>query len=130
MPDRSLFLSKTIGVRVTEDDYARLQALADAQGKPVGEWCRDVLLELARNPGGKPKPIDQALLAEVIALRTIVANLTYAFTSDGKVTREQMLAVIDRADKTKLKRATELLAQVCRNGDPKIAPQGPEKGES
>ena len=127
MPDRSLFLSKTIGVRVTEDDYASLQALAEAQGKPVGEWCRDVLLELARNPGGKPKPIDQALLAEVIALRTIVANLTYAFTSDGKVTREQMLAVIDRADKTKLKRAAELLAQVCRNGDPKIEPQGPEK---
>src|SRR5438309_2188257 len=110
MPDRSLFLNKTIGVRVTEDDYARLQVLADGEGKPVGEWCRDVLLELARDPGGKPKPIDQALLGEVIALRTIVANLTYAFTSDGKVTREHMLAVVDRADKTKLKRASELLA--------------------
>ena len=131
MPDRSLFLSKTIGVRVTEADYARLQALADAEGKPVAEWCRDVLLELVDHPAGKPKPIDQALLAEVIALRTIVANLTYAFTSDGKVTREHMLAVIDRADKTKLKRAAELLAQVCRNGDPnpKIEPQGPEKEE-
>jgi hypothetical protein len=130
MPDPSLFRSKTIGVRVTEDDYARLQVLADAEGKTVGEWCRDVLSGLAQNPGGKPKPIDQALLAEVIALRTIVANLTYAFTSEGKVTREQMLAVIDRADKTKLKRAAELLAQVSRNGDPKIEPQGPKKDES
>ena len=31
MPDPSLFRSKTIGVRVTEDDYARLQVLADAE---------------------------------------------------------------------------------------------------
>ena len=130
MPDRSLFLSKTIGVRVTEADYARLQALADAQGKPVGEWCRTVLLDLAQSLGDKPKPIEQALLAEVIALRTIVANLTYAFTSEGKVTREHMLAVIDRADKTKLKRAADLLAHVSRNGDPKIDPRGAEKGES
>jgi hypothetical protein len=130
MPDRSLFLSKTIGVRVTEADYARLQALADTEGKPVGEWCRAALLDLAQNSGDKPKRIEQALLAEVIALRTIVANLTYAFTSDGKVTREQMLAVIDRADKTKLKRAADLLAQVSRNGDPRVESQGTEKGES
>ena len=130
MPDRSLFLSKTIGVRVTDADYVRLQALADAEGKPVGEWCRTVLLDLAQNTGDKPKPIERALLAEVIALRTIVANLTYAFTSEGKVTREHMLAVIERADKTKLKRAVELLAQVCRNGDPKFEPQAGEKEES
>ena len=130
MPDRSLFLSKTIGVRVTEADYARLQTLADAKGKPVGEWCRDVLLELAQNPGEKPKPIDQMLLAEVIALRTIVANLTYTFASEGKVTREHMLAVIDRADKGKVKRAAEMLAQVYRNRYPKIEPQGGEKVES
>ena len=130
MPDRSLFLSKTIGVRVTEADYARLQALADVQGKPVGEWCRTVLLDLAQSLGDKPKPIEQALLAEVIALRTIVANLTYAFTSEGKVTREHMLAVIDRADKTKLKRAADLLAQISRNGDPNVESQGAEKGES
>lgn len=130
MPDRSLFLSKTIGVRVTDADYARLQALADAQGMPVGEWCRTVLLDLAQKSGDKPRPIEQALLAEVIALRTIVANLTYAFTSEGKVTREQMLAVIERADKTKLKRAADLFAQVGRNGDLRIEPQGPAKGES
>ena len=125
MPDRSLFLSKTIGVRVTEADYARLQVLADAQGKAVGEWCRDILLELANHPAGKP--IEQALLAELIALRTIVANLIYTFTKDGSVTREHMIAVVERADKTKLKRAAELLAQVCRNGDPKIEPEDPEK---
>jgi hypothetical protein len=56
------------------------------------ERCRDVLLELADHPIGKP--IGQALLAEVIALRTIVANLIYSFTSEGKVTREQSSEVL------------------------------------
>lgn len=123
---RAPLLEKTIGVRVTEADFARLQTLADAQGKPVGEWCRDALLELAKNPGGKPKPVDHVLLAELIALRTIVANLVYAFTTGGKVTAEQMRAFVERADQTKLRRATELLAQIHLTGKP--AASGGAKG--
>ncbi len=121
MAFRSPLLDKTIGVRVTEADYARLQALADAQGKPVGEWCRDVLLGLAKDPTGKPRPIDHALLGEFIALRTIVANLVYTFTSGSKVTAEQMRAFVERADQTKLKRAMDLLSQVRLTGRPGLA---------
>ncbi len=36
----------------------------------------------------------------------------YALASDGKVTPQQMATFIDRADKTKLKRAVEFLTQV------------------
>jgi hypothetical protein len=54
MSVRAPFLDKTIGVRVTEADYARLQALADAEGQPVGEWCRKVLLGVAQSPAGRP----------------------------------------------------------------------------
>ena len=120
--------SHSIGTKVTEEEFARLEACATERGLSVSEWLREVVLASANNSHGSP--FEQTVLAEVIALRTIVANLTYAFTSDGKVTREQMLAVIDRADKTKLKRAAELLAQVSRNGDPKIEPQSPKKDES
>jgi hypothetical protein len=116
---RSPFLDKTIGVRVTEADYARLQALADAQGQPVGEWCRNVLLDVAKNPVGRP--IDQALLGEFIALRVIVVNLIYTFVSEGKVTAEVMQALIDRGDSTKAKRAAELLSQIVRSGNPDVA---------
>lgn len=114
MHDRSQFRSKSVGLRVTEADHARLQSLADAHGQPLGEWCRDTLLAVANHPLGTP--IEQALLSEVIALRTVVANLIYAFTNEGKVTREQMAAFIERADKTKLKRAAELLSRIRQNG--------------
>jgi hypothetical protein len=42
--------------------------------------------------------------------------LIYTFTNDGKVTREQMAAFVERADKTKLRRAAELLSKVSANG--------------
>lgn len=116
MSVRAPFLDKTIGVRVTEADYTRLQALADAEGQPVGEWCRKVLLDVAKSPAGRP--IDQALLAELIALRTIVVNVIYAFTAEGKITAEHMKAVIERADSTKSTKAAEFLAQIRRAGKP------------
>jgi hypothetical protein len=116
MSVRAPFLDKTIGVRVTEADYARLQALADTAGQPVGEWCRKVLLDVAKSPAGKP--IEQAVLAEVIALRTVVVNVIYAFTAEGKITAERMQALIEHADSTKSKKAAELLARISRPGKP------------
>jgi hypothetical protein len=119
MQDRSQFRTKSIGVRVSESDFARLQTLADASGKPLGEWCRDALLKVADHPTGTP--VEQALLAEVIGLRTIVGNLVYAFTSDGKVTREQMASIVERADSTKIKRAIDFLVQVRNGNEPQAA---------
>ena len=123
----SIHRSKSIGVKVSEADCTTLQALADREHKPLAEWCRDTLLHFVGHPAGKP--VEQALLAEVIALRTIVANLIYAFTKEGKVTREQMLAFVDRADKTKLRRATEFLSQILGNGQSGISVEPPHGSE-
>ena len=111
MPDRPERLrTRSIGVRVTEADFARLHAIAEAQGKVLGEWARDALLALAQHPAGTA--VEQALLAEAVALRTVVANLIFAFTSEGRVTREQMATYMERADKVKLKRAIEILERL------------------
>ena len=115
----------SIGTKVTEEEFARLQACAAERGLSVSEWCREVLLDSTNNTHGSPA--EQIVLAEVIALRTIVANLIYAFTSDGKVTRDQMAAFIERADKTKLKRAADLLSSLSKEGDLPITPQEPGK---
>ena len=125
MIDRSQFRTKSIGVRVSESDFTKLQEIADLNGKPLGEWCRDVLLEVARHPTGTP--IEQAVLAELIGLRTIVGNLVYAFTSEGKVTHDQMAGFVERADATKIKRALELLKQIQTgqaNGGGALAARG------
>lgn len=108
--------TRSVGTKVTAGEYARLEACARDSQMSISEWSRQALLAAANL--GRASAGDQAILAEVIALRTIVANLIYAFTTDGKVTAEQMRAFIERADGTKSKRATEILSQISQPGKP------------
>jgi hypothetical protein len=107
---------RSVGTKVSAEEYSRLEACARERQLSISEWSRRVLLGAANI--GQGSAAEQAILAEVIALRTIVANLIYAFTSEGKVTADQMRAFIERADGTKSKRATELLSQIGRSGKP------------
>ena len=104
--------TRSVGTKVSQDEYARLEACAANEQLSISEWSRQALLAAANVVQGSPA--EKTILAEVIALRTIVANLIYTFTSEGKVTAEQMRAFIERADGTKSKRATELLSQISR----------------
>lgn len=108
--------TRSIGTKVTAEEYARLEACAREKQLSMSDWSRRVLLAAANI--GHNSAAEQTILAEVIALRTIVANLIYAFTSEGKVTADQMRAFIQRADGTKSKRAMELLSQIGQGGKP------------
>jgi predicted RNA-binding Zn ribbon-like protein len=108
--------TRSVGTKVSAEEYGLLEACARDSKLSVSEWSRTALLAAANV--GQISPSDQAILGEVIALRTIVANLIYAFTSDGKVSAEQMRAFIERADSTKSKRAAEILSQIGRTGKP------------
>jgi hypothetical protein len=114
MMDRSRFRTKSIGVKVTEADFSRLQTLAEAQGKPMGEWCRDVLLTTAEVE--KPSAGEQILLAEVLALRTILLNVLFAMASAKTLTAEEMTKLIERADREKLTKALALLEDRIKVG--------------
>lgn len=118
MPDASLFRSKTIGVRVTEDDYARFQVLADAQGKTVGEWCREVMLANVKlhATGSQPGTAEvHAVMAELVALRTILLNVLFRQANGETLTAEQMQELIERADADKLKKALDRLQRASKS---------------
>jgi hypothetical protein len=116
---------RSVGFKVTESEFARLKLLAEACQKPLGEWCRDIVLEFAHHPAGTPA--EQAVLAEVIGLRTIVANLIFTFTSGGTVTGDEMAGFVERADSTKLQRAIELLRQIRNSRLASLEPQGEKR---
>ncbi len=105
-----------------------MEACAHDTQQSISEWSRQALLAAANL--GRCSAGEQAILAEVIALRTIVANLIYAFTSEGKVTAEQMRAFIERADGTKSERATEILSQIGRSGKPGAGNKTPSVEEA
>jgi len=100
--------TKSIGTKVTPDEYARIQTLAGDQ--PVSEWVRAALLKAADPPAA-----DATVLAEVIALRTILLNLHFHLCSGAPVTAETMQCLIERADQAKHEKAeARLTASVGR----------------
>ena len=99
--------TKSIGTKVSDEEYAQLEKLAQEHGQTLGEWCRDVMLEHV--DGRKPSVIEETLLSEVLALRTILLNLHFTVAMGETITAEGMQAIIDRADAGKAKKAAERL---------------------
>jgi hypothetical protein len=100
--------TRTVGCKMTDNEYGRLAAVAEGDGMTLGEWVREVLLE--RADGRKPSAIEETLLAETLALRTILLNLHFTVAKGEAITAEGMQAIIERADRDKAKKATERLA--------------------
>jgi hypothetical protein len=103
--------TKSIGFKVSEEEYAQLETAAQAEGRTLGEWCREVVLENASGQETKPTGPGgaeaQALMAELVALRAILLNVLFKLANGEKPTAEEMQRLIDRADSDKLKKARE-----------------------
>jgi hypothetical protein len=54
--------TKSIGFKVSEEEYALLETAAQASGRTLGEWCREVILR-----GGSAS--DDPALAEIVGVR-------------------------------------------------------------
>ena len=107
--------TKSIGTKVTEEEYAKLELTAQAGGKTLGEWCREVMLASANAQAPKGQLSHGcealALMAELAALRTILLNVLFKEANGETLTPEQMQTLIDRADADKLRKAAERLRQ-------------------
>ena len=104
-PPMRISRSRSVTGKVTEEEYARLEARASPQR--ISTWARDVLLQALEPAAG-----ERALLAELLALRTILVNVIFALANGHAITTEAMRALIDRADQEKTSRAAERLATV------------------
>ena len=103
--------TKSISTKVTDEEYAQFEALAG--GQTISEWARDVLLNAT-----KPNVGEQTVLAEVLALRTILLNVHFAVSQGQTLTAEDMRQLIERADQNKLSKAQERLAEATTGGMP------------
>ena len=103
--------TKSISTKVTDEEYALFEALAG--GQTISEWARDVLLKAT-----KPNAGEQTVLAEVLALRTILLNMHFAALQGQTLTAEEMQQLIERADQNKLSKARQRLAEAATGGMP------------
>ena len=102
--------TKSVGTKVTPEEFARLEALAG--GERLGEWVRDALLKAAA------PPFETVLLAEVLALRGILLNLHFALASGDPLTAEAMHRLIERMDDDKIRHANECFASLMTRRNP------------
>jgi hypothetical protein len=98
--------TRSVSTKVTDEEYVQLQALAGAQ--TISEWARDVLLKATKHNAG-----EQTVLAEILALRTILLNIHFAVCQGETLTAEEMQKLIARADESKLGKARQRLADAA-----------------
>src|SRR6266849_5854730 len=103
--------TKSISTKVTDEEYAQFEALAG--GQTISEWARDVLLNATKPDAGQ-----QTVLAEVLALRTILLNIHFAVSQGQTLTTEEMQRLIERADQNKLSKARQRFAEAATGGVP------------
>ena len=93
--------TRSAGTKLTEGEYERRERAAEARGLKLGEWVREVRLE-ACEPAGRA---EQAVLEEVLALRTIVLNVAYELAAGEEIDAKRMQELIEKADAEKLSKA-------------------------
>jgi hypothetical protein len=108
--------TKSVGTKVSDAEYAALEARARAENLTLSEWVRSRLLEPGAD-GGTGRPgvaaadalVGEVLLAELLALRALFLNLRplpgHDLPGEGEVRAE-----IARVDASKMQRARERLA--------------------
>ncbi len=116
------FRTKTISMRLTPDEVAKVESAAQRAGKQPSEWLRETALNAARE---RPSDPIELLLAEVWAVRNVLLSLFHAgaqATAEGKpLLPESVLKIRDSADRKKLEQArrmlTDFLGQRSEKGD-------------
>jgi hypothetical protein len=111
--------TRSVGTKLTEEEYAKLEARAAQRGVTPGEYVRELVLGAFGEAKLEATRAEQALLSEVLALRTIVINTVYdlanqsliAAGADG-MTPERMKELISKADAGKLDKALERLKEI------------------
>jgi hypothetical protein len=115
------YRTNSIGTRLSEAELSEVEAAAVSAGKKVGEWLREAALAQARSV---PADTDPILLAELMAIRTLILNL-FAAASKGPLTDESLRKMLAYADSVKQQKADEFLAKLrVKNGSkpPEEAP--------
>jgi hypothetical protein len=105
------FRTKTISMRLTPAEVAEVESAAERSGKQPSEWLRETALTAARE---RPSDPMELLLAEVWAVRHTLLSLFHTgaqATVEGKpMLPESVLKIRDSADRKKLQKARQMLA--------------------
>jgi hypothetical protein len=108
--------TKSIGFKVSEEEYAQLETAAQASGRTLGEWCREMILR-----GGAS---DDPALAEIVGVRLLLVNVLGQVAAGEKVTPEKFNQLLDQISEAKHQLAAKLQQQAARKKPQPEKPSG------
>jgi uncharacterized protein (DUF1778 family) len=107
--------AKSIATRLTEAEFAEVDAAAASAGKKVAEWLRDAALAHAR---AGQEQTDSILLAEIMGMRNLMLNM-FAKASQGPISIEDIRKMSAYSDSIKEQKADEFMEKRRHRNSPK-----------
>jgi hypothetical protein len=100
--------TKSIGFKVSEEEYTRLETAARASGQTLGEWCRETIL---RGWSASDAAAHDPALAEIVGVRLLLVNVLGPVAAGERVTPERFNQLLDQISETKHQLAAKLQPQ-------------------
>ena len=116
--------TKSIGFKVSEEEYARLETAAQADGRTLGEWCREVILR-----GGSASDAERhdPALAEIVGVRLLLVNVLRPLAAGEKMAPEAFDKMLDQISEVKHQLAAKLQQATRKKPQPQ-KPSGDGNG--
>lgn len=92
-------------VKLTKEELAELDVIAQSEKKAIGEWAREVLLREARRSD------HDAVFTEIVATRMLLVNLIKPLILGKPVTSQWITEAMSAVRREKRRAAQEVLQQ-------------------
>ena len=105
--ERTEMRVRTASTKVTEGEFAELEAFASQRGQSVSEWIRQTLLAEARNQRNSATTLH--LFTELVGIQLLLMNTLGPLIRGERMTADHLNAVLRQVQSTKARKAQELL---------------------
>ena len=88
--------TRTVSTKLTECDFALIEARATAEGETVSSWARRILRAGLQQSG------TETVTAEILATRSLLINLLVPLHRNGHLSDDQIRSLVQRVDMEKM----------------------------
>ena len=107
---KPILRTRSIGFKVSEEEYVRLATAAQTRGLTLGEWCREVMLQASDE---RPDPV----LAEILGVRLLLVNVLRPLLIGQRLSPETFDRFLDEISQVKHELAAKL-RQAAKKAQP------------
>ena len=107
--ERTEMRVRTASTKVTEAEFAELDAFASQRGQSVSEWIRQTILAEAR--GQRNNATTAHLFTELVGIQLLLINTLGPLIRGERMTADHLNAILRQVQSTKTRKAQELLAK-------------------